>query len=63
MDVMGGHTVEQSVTLLWSNPVTGATFEFEQERYNPISCCLRAHVTLHLPGSKQVTIKNTGGKW
>jgi hypothetical protein len=60
LDVMGGHTVERSVTLIRRNPVTGASFDFEQERFNPISRRLRAYLTLHIPGSKQVRIPGMG---
>jgi hypothetical protein len=38
MDVMGGATVEKGGLLLERcNPVTGASFQWEQARYNPVT--------------------------
>lgn len=54
MDVLGGHAAEQSAYMQRHNDITGASFIWEQENYDPVTRHIHAYITLKDPDTKKV---------
>ncbi len=58
MDLLGGHEAESTDVIPRHNGVTGASFLWEQEAFDPVTRHIRAYITLRDPATRKV-----GGSW
>ena len=54
MDLLGGHEAEGSAYTPRHNEVTGASFVWEQEAFDPVSRHIRCYITLRDPATRKV---------
>ena len=54
-DLLGGHEAEGAAAMPRHNEVTGASFLWEQEAYDPVTRHIRAYITLRDPATRKVT--------
>ncbi len=52
-DLLGGHASEATVRIPRHNAVTGASFVWEQERFDPVTRCIFCYISLRDPASRQ----------
>ena len=55
-DLLGGHAAEAAVRIPRHNAVTGASFVWEQERFDPVTRHIFAYISLRDPASRQVLL-------
>jgi hypothetical protein len=53
MDLLGGHEAEGAAYIPRHNEVTGASFVWEQEAYDPVSRHIRCYITLRDPATRK----------
>lgn len=55
-DLLGGHAAEAAVRIPRHNAVTGASFVWEQERFDPVTRRIFCYISLRDPASRQVLL-------